>query len=100
MVFASGTFIFIFLPITLFGYWMTRNRSVILRNIFLLLMSALFYLYSGIKPFILLITSMVLNYLFAIGIAWLDNKGKHTYKKCIFVLAVVYIVVLYGISHV
>ena len=53
-------------------------------------MSAVFYLYSGIKPFILLILSMVLNYLFAIGIAWLDNKGKHTYKKCIFVLAVVY----------
>ena len=90
MVFASGTFLFIFLPITLIGYWMTRNRSVILRNIFLLLMSTIFYLYSGIKPFILLVMSMVLNYLFAIGIAWLDNKGKHTYKKCIFVLAVVY----------
>lgn len=64
MVFALGIFIFIFLPITLIGYWITRNRSVILRNIFLLIMSAVFYLYSGIKPFILLVLSMALNYQF------------------------------------
>jgi len=40
MVFSSIIFLFLFLPVTLFGYYLIRQD---LRNVFLLLMSLLFY---------------------------------------------------------
>lgn len=65
MVFASGIFLFLFLPVTLSGTLFLKNKPVIYRNIFLLIMSLGFYLESGVKTTLLLILSVFINYLMA-----------------------------------
>ena len=69
MVFASGIFLFIFLPITFTGNWILRNKSTWVKNTFLLMMSAIFYLESGIGQFMLLIVTILVNYCFALVIS-------------------------------
>ena len=65
MVFASGIFLFLFLPVTLLGTFFLKNKPVIYRNIFLLIMSFGFYLESGVKATLLLMVSILANYLLA-----------------------------------
>lgn len=59
MVFASGIFLFIFLPITIAGNWFLRNQPTWLKNAFLLIMSAVFYLESGVGQFLMLVMSII-----------------------------------------
>jgi alginate O-acetyltransferase complex protein AlgI len=87
MVFASGIFLFIFLPITILGVYVLRNKPVIWRNLFLLGMSLLFYLESGVKELFLLLLSIIVNYLLARLIAYCEDS--HT-KKLVLILAVCY----------
>ncbi|MCI8324853.1 MAG: hypothetical protein HFI54_14655 [Lachnospiraceae bacterium] len=88
MVFASGTFLFIFLPVTLAGYWLFRNKSVNVLNGCLLAMSMGFYLNSGIRQFVLLIVSVVVNYIFALLIS--KSVQKCFPHKIFLVLAIIY----------
>lgn len=90
MIFASGIFLFIFLPAMLIGYWLLRNRSVTIRNAFLLLMSAGFYLESGLGQMILLFLSITFNYLFARGIANAAEADNDNRKKSVFIFAIAY----------
>lgn len=88
MVFASGTFIFIFLPVTLAGYWLIRNKSINIRNIYLLVMSVGFYLNSGLRQLILLAISILVNYFFALLISVTEQKKE--LRKMFLILAVIY----------
>ena len=88
MVFASGTFLFIFLPVTLAGYWLFRNRSVNILNGFLLVMSMGFYLNSGIRQFVMLLVSIGVNYMFALLIS--KSVQKRLSHKIFLALAVIY----------
>lgn len=83
MVFSSGLFLFIFLPLVLGGYWLLRKRDNKIKNLFLLMMSFFFYLKTGIYPFLLLVFSIIMNYIFAIKMV--HNKE---WKKAIFILAI------------
>ena len=87
MVFASGIFLFMFMPVTLVGYWLLRNKSVQVRNVFLLIMSIGFYLESGLKELILLLMSVIVNYTMAFLIAKYD---KTILKKIFFIISLVY----------
>lgn len=79
MVFASGIFLFLFLPVTFWGIFLLKNKPVIYRNIFLLIMSLGFYLESGVKTTLLLILSVFINYLLArIIVAAKTVNGKKT----------------------
>lgn len=90
MVFASGIFLFIFLPVTFIGNWLLRNKSTWIKNSFLLLMSMFFYLESGILQFCLLLLSIVINYSFARLMSNVHQKNNMKIKKIIFILAVIY----------
>ena len=46
MVFSSIPFLFVFLPVTLLGYFLIPSRYLGLRNSFLLLMNLIFYAYG------------------------------------------------------
>lgn len=59
MVFSSVLFIFLFLPITLAGYFLIR---VELRNVFLLIMSLIFYAWGEPIYVFLILSSITLNY--------------------------------------
>lgn len=77
MVFASGIFLFMFLPVAIVGYWLLRKQKIWIKNLFLLIMSMGFYLECGIKEFILLILSVVVNYVAArLIVMCKDKKNK------------------------
>lgn len=90
MVFASGIFVFVFLPITLAGYHLLKNKPVVYKNAWLLIMSGLFYLKSGVAEFILLVLSVVVNYLVALRISRLHNKKRWKRKQGVLVLGIIY----------
>lgn len=98
MVFASGTFLFVFLPVTIIGNWLLRNKSTVVKNFFLLLMSMFFYLESGIVQFCLLLLSIGINYSFARFMSFAHQKNRMKIKKIIFITAVTYNVFILFLS--
>ena len=71
MVFSSGVFLFIFLPLVLFLYYICGKR---LRNYLLLISSLFFYAWGGLSYLNLLMTSIVINYIFGLLIDKSINK--------------------------
>ena len=70
MVFSSFTFLFLFLPITLFFYFIVKNRKW--RNVILCLFSLLFYAWGEPVYILLMLFSIVFNFFGAI----LIDKSK------------------------
>lgn len=86
MVFSSTIFIFGFLPIALLGNILLR-KSIKVQNIFLLLMSLLFYAWGEPRTVFLMMISIVLNW----GVAILIEQCKKKKSKVILLLlSVVY----------
>ena len=85
MVFSSAIFIFVFLPVCLAGYYLLRNREA--KNIFLLIMSIIFYAWGEPKVVFLLICSIIMNYVSALCMD--RNRDKLPAKRFFLWLAVV-----------
>lgn len=81
MVFSSNIFLFIFLPLTLLGYFIIRKN---LRNIFLLIASLVFYAWG--EPWIVLVmmASILINYLCGLWISAI--KQSYSTRARIFTL--------------
>lgn len=75
MVFSSTLFLFLFLPITLTGYFLIRIE---LRNIFLLIMSLVFYAWGEPIYIFLMLGSILLNYTSGILIHFCRQQ-KHVF---------------------
>lgn len=73
MLFSSNLFLFLFLPITLMGYYLLRKRY---RNLFLLIMSLLFYAWGEPKFVLVMIVSILFNYAMAMLIAKIREKRE------------------------
>lgn len=71
MVFSSTMFLFAFLPVTLAGYYLIRRE---LRNVFLLIMSLLFYAVGEPYFAFIMIVSIEANYLLGLLI-WRAKKA-------------------------
>ena len=84
MVFSSGIFLFLFLPIVLLIYYNPLIRSRSFRNIFLFLASIIFYAWGEPVYVLLMLSSIVVNWLFGRCIM----AGKNS--TVIAALAVVY----------
>ena len=82
MVFSSFPFLWIFLPITLIGAFLTQKKG---SNIFLLVMSLLFYAWGEPKYIVLLDFSITVN--FFAGLL-MDRSRYVTVKKILFTGAV------------
>lgn len=65
MLFSSLLFLYLFLPLTLLGYYLIDKNY---RNYWLLLASLVFFAWGGISFTIILLISIVLNYLFGLQI--------------------------------
>lgn len=63
MVFASPVFLFVFLPLTLLGYFAVPSKF---RNVFLLLASLFFYAWGETIYVLIMLASIALNYFFGI----------------------------------
>lgn len=73
MVFSSTVFIFLFLPICLLGYYIIDKRY---RNTWLLLVSLIFFAWSQPKYLWLILFSILINYLGALGINRCKKKAS------------------------
>ena len=85
MVFSSPIFLFIFLPLMLIIYFFSDKK---LKNFVLLLGSLIFYSWGGAKYLILMLFSIIVNYL--IGILIGKYKKNNNIKKCILILGVLF----------
>ncbi|MBQ6992048.1 MAG: MBOAT family protein [Clostridia bacterium] len=86
MLFSSITFIYYFLPITIFLYFVTPKKY---RNIILLISSLIFYFYGERSP--LLIIACILNYFFGL----LIDKSKDN-RKLFLSLGIIFNICLIG----
>jgi D-alanyl-lipoteichoic acid acyltransferase DltB (MBOAT superfamily) len=76
MLFNSYAYLLIFLPIVFVIYYLVNNfKSKYLNKIFLIIVSLIFYTYLDIKNFIIIFTSIIINY---IGYFFLRKKKKLT----------------------
>ena len=74
MVFSSQIFLFFFLPVTLIGYVLCRQTQ--LKNLWLLLVSILFYAYGAHLVVLVLAFSVIVNYVIALLLTKTDNVLK------------------------
>ncbi len=80
MVFSSMIFLWLFLPVVLVLYYFAQDK---LRNIFLLIVSLIFYSWGEPKYVLLMVCSIVINWLFGLVI---EKYGR---KKMFLVTAIV-----------
>lgn len=91
MLFHSLLFIYLFLPVTLFFFYISRKG---LRNIILLIASLVFSAWFQISLSLVLVGSITLNYFAGIAIESASDEKK---RKLFFVLAIVINLALLGI---
>lgn len=82
MVFSSAAFLFAFLPLTLAGYYLLPRN---LRNIFLTAASLLFYAWGEPKFVVVMILSILMNYVFGLLVARREDAG---YQKVVLTVMV------------
>ena len=90
MVFSSVIFIFAFLPVCLFGYYGIFRKSRKWQNYFLVACSLLFYSWGGVKYTLLIVLSVLINWLLALIIKQKKQSGKTGQVKTALVAAVVF----------
>lgn len=74
MLFSSSIFIFAYLPIVLFIYFIIL-RNIKTRNVFLVIMSLLFYAWGEPRFVFIMLLSIIFNYIFGILVdKYRDNK--------------------------
>lgn len=84
MVFSSTIFLCVYLPLVLLGYYICPKKG---RNLFLLIVSLVFYAWGEPKYVFLMIFSILVNYIF--GRLMDKNRGRQKRKKLMLVLSVV-----------
>lgn len=94
MLFPSEVFLFLFLPFVLAVYYLVLRKHTVGKNIFLFIMSLLFYAYGEPKYVFLMLFMILLHY----GLGLLINKysGDERMQKLILFLMVVIDVCILG----
>lgn len=82
MVFSSTIFLFAFLPVTLLGYYLLDRRF---KNMFLLLMSLIFYAWGEPRFVFVMMGSILMNYVFGLLVVY--RKGK-LYQRTVLALMI------------
>jgi len=82
VVFSSPIFLFLFLPIVLAGYFVTRGR---LRNLWLLGMSLVFYGWGEPRFIVIMLASIAANFGFGL---WLDRIRGRPGAKAVLAVAI------------
>lgn len=88
MLFSSPIFLFAFLPLTLAGYYLLDRKF---RNVFLLIMSLIFYAWGEPKFIFVMLLSTLVNWLFGLAADKFRENKKAAY-------AVIALMVLWNIS--
>ncbi len=84
MVFSSLTFLLYFLPITLLVYFLL-SFSTKLQNVWLLIVSLVFYAWGEPSYIVILLVSIITNYLLGLGIGFFQEKNQKVTKIILFI---------------
>ena len=93
MLFPSEVFLFLFLPFVLAIYYLVLRKNTLGKNIFLFIMSLLFYAYGEPKYVFLMLFMILLHY----GLGLLINKysdDKRMQKLILFLMVVIDVCIL------
>ena len=90
MLFSSTTFIYLFFPTVLFLYFIVLRNHLKLQNIMLLGVSLFFYAWGEPEFALIMILSIVVNYVFGLLIHNAQEKEKPKNAKTVLVLTVVF----------
>ncbi len=96
MVFASTIFLFIFLPALWLIYMLIPQKKVRAQNVVLGIFSLLFYAYGEPVYIVIMLLSVLVNYLAARGIEGAIRRDRGKLKKTLAVLTVVFNLALLG----
>lgn len=83
MVFSSNVFLFYFMPIVLFGYFLMDSKF---RNVWLLFASLFFYAWGEPYYVVVMLFSIIVNYILGGGISYFKNQKI---RKIMLMIAVV-----------
>ena len=86
MVFSSFTFIAFFLPITIILYFIRKDK--VWRNCVLLVMSLLFYAWGEPKFVLMMILSIIVNYMAGLMMARAERRKQKGLKLLFMILGV------------
>lgn len=89
MVFSSTVFLFLFLPAVLLSYFIIPSKYRLARNFILLAYSIIFYFYGEQMATLVIITSIIGNYIFALWLSRMD-ESKVRLKNIILSLSITY----------
>ena len=93
MVFSSYVFILAFLPIVVIVYYLLSHvNNSLVQRLFLIAASLFFYGYYNVRYLVLILASIIINYVIAVGIQ--QSEGKKA--KLFFVLGILFNVGLIG----
>ena len=88
MTFSTYLFLFLFLPLTLGGYFaLSRVKNPVWQRIFLLLSSLVFVGWAGVYHLVWMLCSAALAYLFA-RLLGRETEGRRNARRALFVLGV------------
>ncbi len=93
MIFPSLFFLFLFLPVSLNHYYVVPSRF---RTIPMLVMSLLFYAWGTPEYLVLIIFSILFNYISALEIADFQERERFTAARVIMIIAVAVNVLILG----
>lgn len=97
MLFSSTTFIYLFLPVVLVIYYLLLRKNLFLKNLFLFLSSLFFYGWGEPKFVLVMMASILFNYIFGLLTDGFKRKEKQVWAKlviavtCIFNLGLLFI---------
>lgn len=97
MLFASLEFLFVFLPVVLAGYYAVPGRFRAVRNACLLVASLLFYAWGEPRFVCVLVASIVVNWLLALGIGRFPRDRRPRARKGLLAAAVLANLLLFGV---
>jgi alginate O-acetyltransferase complex protein AlgI len=98
MLFNSTEFLFVYLPVTLAGFYLLgpASRNAAIR--WLILASLVFYAWWRPVNVLIIAPSMVINYIIARTLLWLnENKGSPRLSKSVLLLGISFNVIFLGI---
>lgn len=98
MVFSSLTFLLYFLPITLIVYFLL-SFSISLQNLWLFFVSLVFYAWGEPSYLVILLISIVINYILGLGIGAFQDKNRRLTKVILFVTIVINLGILFVFKY-
>lgn len=97
MVFTSVTFLYVFLPVTLILYYLIPGRKW--KNFILLVLSLLFYAWGEPVFVLVMLLSIMMNWLFGVIVSAVREKNDHGARMTVFLAAVFNLTVIFMFKY-